>query len=57
MVPIMPTERTRADGGQTEAAATPRRGRPRPERPVDTSYANAYTRDDEEIEPFVEDLR
>jgi len=56
MVPIMPTERTRADGGEPQPARRARSERPR-DRPVDTSYANAYTRDEAEIEPFVEDLR
>lgn len=56
MVPIMPTERTRPDGGEPQR---PRRSRPSRsrDRPADTSYASEYTRDDEEIDPLVEDLR
>lgn len=57
MVPIVPTERTRADGGRPVPESTPGRRRRRQEPPLDTSYASPYTRDVEEIEPFVEDLR
>jgi hypothetical protein len=56
MVPIMPTERTQPDGGEPRPSRRPS-DRPRTQRPLDTSYASEYTRDEEEIEPFVEDLR
>jgi hypothetical protein len=58
MVPIMPTERTRPDGGEPRSRPPRRDGADSlRDRPTDTSYASPYTRDEEEIEPFVEDLR
>lgn len=52
IVPYTPdgTRRPRTDGG-------PKRTRPRFEPPPETDYAEPYTRDYEEIEPGVADLR
>lgn len=53
--PIVPdlSGGARADGGTTP----PRRPDRLPERPPRTDYASPYTRDEEELEPLVPDLR
>lgn len=55
IAPIVPdlSGGARADGG---AGTPPRPDRPT-ERPPRTDYASPYTRDEEEVEPLVPDLR
>lgn len=54
--PIVPdlSDGARADGG---SPTPPRRPARLPERPPRTDYASPYTRDEEELEPLVPDLR
>lgn len=61
--PLVPHITTDADAdAESESTAMPlsdggRRSGRAFDRPPETDYAAAYTRDEEEIEPFVSDLR